>query len=141
MLSTVCKSSIAFLIALSGSAVACVPSENFDIYFSTDSSEISSSEVLRLADWVVDQKLAYATHVTGEMTQISGHAEERERDPKKLAEARLAAGRSLLRELDFLRGEVDSGTSVYTTKYVENGKRVEISFLPDCPNKCCGAGN
>ncbi|MFM0323981.1 hypothetical protein [Caballeronia glebae] len=104
-----------------------------------NSSDIPASEVLRLANWVADQKIAYADHVSGEMTQISGHAEETEHDPKKLADARLAAGRAMLLNLGFLRGEIDSNAHIYTKKYVEDGKRVEISFLPDCPNKCCTA--
>jgi hypothetical protein len=127
------------LIALCASAYACVPSENFDIYFSTNSSEIPASEVLRLANWAADQRIVYADHVTSEITQISGHAEERERDPARLASARLAVGRSLLQQLGFLRGTIDSGTHVYANKYVKDGRRVEISFLPDCPNKCCTA--
>lgn len=128
---------IGYFLIFSGSAFSCTASENFDIYFPENSASVPSSEIIRLANWVVDQKIAYANHVTKENTLVSGHAEESERQPQRLALSRLEAGRVLLEQLDFLRGTVKTSAHVYSHQYVNNGRRVEISFEPDCPNKCC----
>jgi hypothetical protein len=125
------------VLSVSPPLFACSPSENFDIYFPTNSAEVPAGEVLRLANWVADQKVTYQDHVTKENTMVSGHAEESERQPKALATERLDAGMSLLRKFGFLRGEVTTSTRTYSARDVKNGKRVEISFEPDCPNKCC----
>ncbi|NIF51310.1 hypothetical protein [Burkholderia sp. Ax-1724] len=122
---------------ISGSVFACMPGENFDIYFPPDSAIIPADEVLRLVNWVADQKITYANHKTKEITWVSGHAEERERNPAQLAQARLIAGRAVLDQFGFLRGTVKASSRVYSKNDVENGRRVEISFEPDCPNKCC----
>ncbi|MBN3826469.1 hypothetical protein G3O00_22955 [Burkholderia sp. Ac-20384] len=124
-------------MAISNSVFSCVASENFDIYFQRNVSTISNSEIVRVAQWVVDQKIAYANHATKETTLISGHAEEGERGAKALAQSRLQVGRVLLEQLGFLRGTIRASARVYSHGDVDNGRRVEISFLPDCPNKCC----
>ncbi|KAG8150716.1 hypothetical protein [Burkholderia catarinensis] len=128
---------IGLLLVASNSTFACTASENFDIYFDINSSVIQNSEVVRVANRVADIKNYYANHATGEATLISGHAEESERLPQELAKSRLQAGRELLEQLGFLRGTVRASTRVYSHDDVDNGRRVEISFLPDCPNKCC----
>jgi len=125
------------IFSSSPSLFACSPSENFDIYFPENSAKVPASEVLRLANWVADQKIAYEHHVTKERTLFSGHAEEGERKPKTLADERLDVGMSLLKQLGFFRGDIATSTRTYSLRDVKNGKRVEISFEPDCPNKCC----
>lgn len=131
------KSILFLLIAVSNSAFACIASENFDIYFDGNDATISSSEIVRVANWVADQKIAYANHTTKETTLISGHAEENEHGAQALAQSRLQVGRALLEQLGFLRGTIRASARVYSHADVDNGRRVEISFLPDCPNKCC----
>ncbi|NHV29826.1 hypothetical protein [Burkholderia sp. D-99] len=128
---------IVLLLAASNSAFACIASENFDIYFNRDDATISNSEIMRVANWVADQKIAYANHTTKETTLISGHAEEDEHGAQALAQSRLQAGRALLEQLGFLRGTIRASARVYSLGDVDNGRRVEISFLPACPNKCC----
>ncbi|WP_423391267.1 hypothetical protein [Burkholderia sp. LMG 21824] len=118
-------------------AFACIASENFDIYFSIDSSHISNSEIARIAKWAADQKVYYANHFTKETTLISGHAEESERSALALAQSRMQTAYALLEQLGFLRGTIKTSARVYSHGDVDNGRRVEISFLPDCPNKCC----
>ncbi|MBC8726257.1 hypothetical protein F6X37_33430 [Paraburkholderia sp. 31.1] len=122
---------------ISGHVFACMPGENFDIYFPPNSAVIPADEVLRLANWVVDQKITYANHKTRETTLVGGHAEEREQNATQLAQARLIAGKAVLDQFGFLRGTVKTSSRVYSKNDVENGRRVEISFEPDCPNKCC----
>ena len=121
----------------SNPAFACIASENFDIYFSRDSSHISNSEIARIAKWAADQKIHYANHLTKETTLISGHAEESERRALALAQSRMQTAYALLEQLGFLRGTIKTSARVYSHGDVDNGRRVEISFLPDCPNKCC----
>ncbi|WP_080425065.1 hypothetical protein [Burkholderia ubonensis] len=121
----------------SGSSFACTASENFDIYFSRNSASVPGEEIIRLASWVIDKKIAYANHKTKEVTLVSGHAEEDERRPQELARLRLEAGKALLEQFGFLRGDVKTSVRVYAHRDVDNGRRVEISFEPDCPNKCC----
>ena len=130
-----------FILALSllasNPAIACIASENFDIYFSRDNSYVSNSEIARIAKWVTDQKINYANHFTKETTLISGHAEESERSALTLAQSRMQTAYALLGQLGFLRGTIKTSARVYSHGDVDNGRRVEISFLPDCPNKCC----
>jgi hypothetical protein len=128
---------VIFSMLISGHVFACMPGENFDIYFLPDSAVIPADEVLRLAKWVADQKITYANHTTKETTLVSGHAEESEQNPEELARARLIAGKAVLEQFGFLRGTVKTSARVYSKSDVENGRRVEISFEPDCPNKCC----
>jgi hypothetical protein len=139
MSSTACKFASFLLMMVSSGALACVPSENFDIYFNRDSADVPVNEVLRLARWVTKQQAAYAHHLTKETTEVSGHAETTERDPQTLAQARLIAGKRLLEQLGFLRGEIETDTHIYEHTKLTDGKRVEISFLPACPNTCCPA--
>ncbi|MEK6345930.1 MAG: hypothetical protein V4764_00520 [Burkholderia sp.] len=132
---------IASLLIASHPAVACTPSENVDIYFDANSSVISNAEIVRVASWVAERKVDYADHVTEEETLISGHAQDNEHAPQALAKSRLLAGRALLAQLGFLRGMVRASVRVYSRDDVDNGRRVEISFLPACPNKCCVGPN
>ncbi|AKL99895.1 hypothetical protein [Burkholderia pyrrocinia] len=122
---------------ISNPVFACIASENFDIYFSRDSSHISNAEIVRIAKWTADQKLNYANHLAKETTLISGHAEESESEALALAQSRLQTAYALLEQLGFLRGTIKKSARVYSHGDVDNGRRVEISFLPDCPNKCC----
>ncbi|NML34430.1 hypothetical protein [Paraburkholderia antibiotica] len=128
---------VILLVLMSGHVFACMPGENFDIYFPPNSAIIPTDEILRLANWVVDQKITYANHKTKETMLVSGHAEENEQNPAQLAQARLAAGKAMLDQLGFLRGTLKTSSRIYSKNDVENGRRVEISFEPDCPNKCC----
>jgi hypothetical protein len=134
---TMLKFILGISLLTSNPVFACIASENFDIYFSRDSSHISNSEIVRIAKWVADQKINYANHLTKETTLISGHAEESEPEAPGLAQSRLQTAYALLEELGFLRGTIKKSARVYSHGDVDNGRRVEISFLPDCPNKCC----
>ena len=124
-------------IVASSHVSACVASENFDLHFPKNSSYVSNSEIVHTANWIADQKIAYAHHVTKETTLISGHAEGGEPGALALAQSRLQTAYALLEELGFLRGTIKKSARVYSHGDVDNGQRVEISFLPDCPNKCC----
>ncbi|WP_338638780.1 hypothetical protein [Burkholderia pyrrocinia] len=128
---------LSLCLLTSSPAFACIASENFDIYFSPDSSHISNSEIARIAKWAIDQKISYANHFTKETTLISGHAEESEQRALSLAQSRMQTAYALLEQLGFLRGIIKTSARVYSHGDVDNGRRVEISFLPDCPNKCC----
>ncbi|MBR8309312.1 hypothetical protein [Burkholderia cenocepacia] len=124
-------------VVTSSHASACVASENFDIHFPKESSYVSNSEIVRTANWAADQKIAYARHVTKETTLISGHTEESEQSALPLAQSRMQTAYALLKQVGFLRGTIKTSARVYSHGDVDNGRRVEISFLPDCPNKCC----
>ncbi|WP_229290674.1 hypothetical protein [Burkholderia cenocepacia] len=128
---------VSLYLITSSPVFACIASENFDIYFSRDSSHISNAEIVRIAKWTIDQKLNYANHLTKETTLISGHAEASEPEALALAQSRLQTAYALLEQLGFLRGTIKKSARVYSHGDVDNGRRVEISFLPDCPNKCC----
>lgn len=128
---------ISLFLITSSPTFACIASENFDIYFLPNSSHISNSEIARIEKWAIDQKINYANHLTKETTLISGHAEESEPGALALAQSRLQTAYALLEELGFLRGTIKKSARVYSHGDVDNGRRVEISFLPDCPNKCC----
>ncbi|RQQ62984.1 hypothetical protein [Burkholderia stagnalis] len=131
------KSIPGFCLLISSPTFACTASENFDIYFPINSATVPNAEIVRLANWAIDQKISYANHTTKEEILVSGHAEESEQHPQQLAQSRLESGRTLLEQLHFLRGTVKASARVYSHRDVDNGRRVEISFEPDCPNKCC----
>ncbi|AOJ30115.1 hypothetical protein [Burkholderia metallica] len=131
------KFTLTLSLLTSNPAFSCIASENFDIYFSRDSSSISNAEIARIAKWTADQKISYANHFAKETTLISGHAEESEQRAPALAQSRMQAAYALLEQLDFLRGTIKTSARVYSHGDVDDGRRVEISFLPDCPNKCC----
>ncbi len=115
-------------------AYACMPGQNFDVYFPPDSAAVSTSEVLRMANWMVDQRIKYPRQ---ELFQINGWAEEREHNARSLAKARLQAVVSILKTQHFNQVPMDEHYGVYRSGDVENGRRVEISILPACPNPCC----
>lgn len=127
-------------LSLSASqAFACVASENIDLYFAQNSTRLSNAEILRLAHWVADQKVTYERHQTEEATALSGHADSTERDASATAKARMQLGEQLLVNMGFTKAPIRTSTRVYNKGDVENGRRIEISFEPQCPNKCCNA--
>ncbi|SAL59947.1 hypothetical protein AWB69_06638 [Caballeronia udeis] len=131
-----------FVLALSLTAFqafACVASENIDLYFAQNSAQLPNSEIVRLAHWVADQKVTYERHQSEEATALSGHADSTERDASATARARMLLGEQLLVNMGFTKAPIHTSTRVYNKGDVENGRRIEISFEPQCPNKCCNA--
>ena len=131
-----------FVLALSLTAFqafACVASENIDLYFAQNSTQLPNSEIVRLAHWIADQKLTYERHQTEEATALSGHADSTERDASATARARMLLGEQLLVNMGFTKASIHTSARVYNKGDVENGRRIEISFGPQCPNKCCNA--
>ena len=120
-------------------AFACVASENIDLYFVQNSTQLSNSEIVRLAHWVADQKVTYERHQTEEATPLSGHADSTERDASATAKARMLLGKQLLMNMGFIKAPIRTSARVYNKGDVENGRRIEISFEPQCPNRCCNA--
>jgi len=120
-------------------AFACVASENIDLYFAQNSTQLPNSEIVRLAHWIADQKLTYERHQTEEATALSGHADSTERDASATARARMLLGEQLLVNMGFTKASIHTSARVYNKGDVENGRRIEISFGPQCPNKCCNA--
>lgn len=117
-----------------GAVHACMPGQNFDVYFSPDSAVVSAPEILRLANWTAEQRIKYPKQ---EVFQIDGRAEEREHNARPLAKARLQAVASILKRQRFNQIPMEEHTGIYRSGDVENGRRVEISVLPACPNPCC----
>jgi hypothetical protein len=129
-----------FLLMLSvnvSQAFACVASENIDLYFARNSTQLPNSEILRLAHWVADQKVSYQEHNPDEETELSGHADNSEHNPDATARTRMLLGKQLLVNMGFVKAPIKTSSRVYNTADVENGRRIEISFEPQCPNKCC----
>jgi hypothetical protein len=120
-------------------AFACVASENIDLYFAQNSTQLSNSEILRLADWVADQKVTYQRHQTEDAIALSGHADSAERNAGETAKARMQLGMQLLVNMGFIKESIHTSARVYNKGDVENGRRIEISFEPQCPNKCCNS--
>jgi len=115
-------------------AFACVPSRNVDIYFAFDSAEISAAEFRRLADWALEQRKNYPNQ---QAIYLDGYAEEVESAPRALARRRASEVERLLVQLRFNSIPMETSAAVYRTGDVSNGKRVEVSLLPACPNDCC----
>jgi len=131
---------LVFALSLTASqAFACVASENIDLYFAQNSTQLPNSEIVRLAHWIADQKLTYERHQTEEATALSGHADSTERDASATARARMLLGEQLLVNMGFTKASIHTSARVYNKGDVENGRRIEISFGPQCPNKCCNA--
>ena len=116
-------------------AHACMPGKNIDVYFASNSSVVTASEMLRLANWMVDQRIKYPRQ---KAITAGGYAEEGERSPKSLAAERLHAVARTLKATNFNQVPVQEHFGVYRPGDVSNGRRVEISLLPACPDECCG---
>jgi len=127
-----------FLLLSARIGYACMPGQNFDVYFPSNSATVSASEILRLANWMADQRIKYPTQ---EVFQIDGRAEDHERNARALAKARLQAVASILANHHFNQVPMDEHHGIYRSGDVENGQRVEISILPACPNPCCPDGD
>ncbi len=121
-------------IFLAQFAHACMPGKNIDVYFPSNSSAVTASEMLRLGSWMVDQRLRYPKQ---QAIIVSGYAEEREHNAKSLAEMRLHAVTAILTERGFNQVSIQEHSGVYKSDDVKNGRRVEITMLPACPNDCC----
>lgn len=113
-------------------AFACVPSRNVDIYFAFDSAEISAAEFRRLADWALEQRKNYPNQ---QAIYLDGY--EVESAPRALASRSASEVERLLVQLRFNSIPMETSAAVYRTGDVSNGKRVEVSLLPACPNDCC----
>jgi hypothetical protein len=128
-----------FLLMLSvnaSQAFACVASENieFTLLETRRSCQKRSPSAGR---GVADQKISYEGHDTDEETALSGHADNSEHNRDAMARMRMLLGEQLLVNMGFVKAPIKTSSRVYSTADVENGRRIEISFEPQCPNKCC----
>lgn len=120
--------------SIAGSVLACTAGKNVDVYFSPGSGVPPSAEVRRLAFWVAEQRASVPTQQALEM---SGYAESTEPKARELARLRLEAVQRLLTGWHFDQVPISTHYGVYPAGTVQNGRRVEISLLPACPNDCC----
>ncbi|WP_083383887.1 hypothetical protein [Cupriavidus sp. USMAHM13] len=118
-------------------ALACLPGKHFDLYFSAGSVVPSATEVRRLALWVAELRRDVPAQ---QVFAMSGYADSAEPRAHELSRLRLDAVHRLLTGWRFNQVPIATHYGVYPAGTVSNGKRVEISLLPACPNDCCGNG-
>ncbi|MCC8402555.1 hypothetical protein LJ655_11750 [Paraburkholderia sp. MMS20-SJTN17] len=129
---------------LSLSAQACDTSENLsgqniDLYFERNSAQVSTEQVLKLANWAVDMHLKYPIQ---EVISIGGVAEESEKEPKKLAAERADTAKAMLMQFGLTEVPYDVRSGIYKpfehlVEQPQKIRRVEIELSPGCPNTCC----
>jgi len=127
---------VAMSLLLLDPSHACSPVRAMDIAFDKNSSELSGEQILRLANFVLAMKSEYPNH---EFFQLSGTAENAERDAGRVAERRVAQVRDFFRRIDYRQAPVLAEAHVYPTTMDwrgENGRRVEVLFLPGSPHGC-----
>lgn len=131
------------LIAFASGAQACsssqnLPGENIDVMFSRDGSTISGSETLKLANWAVDINSKYEIQ---DFVHIRGLAEASENQSQQLSAKRAEAVRQMLAQFGLKKAPFEVVSRIYhplkPSDAGENGKRVEITLSPGCPNHCC----
>ncbi|WP_175961948.1 hypothetical protein [Burkholderia pyrrocinia] len=132
------KRSVCILYALfTSGAFACSPVRTLDISFERNSAKIPGNELVKLANWAIDLQLKYPNLAH---TSIGGLAEATEKEPRVLAEQRAENVRQILSTLGFGRAPIDIDAGLYKPPHIdgmtEDGRRVEIDFLPGCPHEC-----
>ncbi|MBN3817088.1 hypothetical protein G3N57_10925 [Paraburkholderia sp. Se-20369] len=133
------RDALTFLVlaSVSTGAFACSPVHSLDVLFEKNSASMSGHEILRLANWATDMQLKYSSL---DRTSVGGLADANEKDPHALAEQRAESVKRLLTTLGLGRAPIDVDARLYRSSHLkgirENGKRVEIDFLPGCPHEC-----
>jgi len=132
------KRSVCILLtAFTSGAFACSPVRTLDISFERNSAKIPGNELVKLANWAIDLQLKYPNL---DRTSIGGLAEANEKEPRALAEQRAENVRQILFTLGFGRAPIDVDARLYAAHHIdgmtEDGRRVEIDFLPGCPHEC-----
>jgi hypothetical protein len=132
------KSAVSAIIAsLATSAFACSPNQNFDVRFKSNSSQLESTQILRLASWVVKIKTEFANH---DLLQISGSAEAGEKNPKNLARQRADAVAEYFKRTRYDRATIQIENHVYDIPRIngEDFMRTEIMMTPLPSHPCSG---
>ncbi|WP_133666244.1 hypothetical protein [Paraburkholderia sp. BL10I2N1] len=135
---------VGILLLSVGRVLACDgpenrPGETIDVTFAQNSSAIDGTNMLALANWLIDLRLKYPIL---ESSSVVGLADAKESNPKMLAEARAA---NVSRSLDFFgihASRVSVIGRVYKpmlpgSAYEPIGTRAEVTLVPGCPNNCC----
>ena len=125
------------LAFFSAGTFACSPVHTLDVSFERDSAKVSGDELTRVANWAIDLQLKYPNL---DRTSVGGLAEADERQPHVLAQQRAESIKGLLVTLGLGRAPIDVDARLYKSHHSsgvpDNGRRVEIDFLPGCPHEC-----
>lgn len=151
-IATTCRSSVctihltaaAFVLICAHTAFACdgpsnMPGWDFDVRFDNNSSDLSTSELAKLSVWSNNMRNRFPIV---DVVSVVGLAEPTERSAQALAHRRAANVKSALDQF-LIRGERNSMIArIYklpfpASEFDDNGRRVEITFGPGCPNHCC----
>mgnify|MGYP003945762905 CR=1 FL=1 len=134
----------ALVLSCAHTAFACdgpsnMPGWDFDVRFDNNSSDLSTSELAKLSVWSNDMRNRFPIV---DVVSVVGLAEPTERSAQELAHRRAANVKSALDQF-LIRGERNSMIArIYklpfpASEFDDNGRRVEITFGPGCPNHCC----
>jgi hypothetical protein len=130
------KSLIASLIAtVCSHCLACSPNQNFDVHFAENSSELESSEILRLADWKIKINSLFPNH---DQLQIAGAAEATEVDPNQLSKDRARIVYEFFQRTHYERAKITVENHVYKIPRINEKSfmRTEIMMTPLPPHPC-----
>jgi len=138
-------------IAISAAApsYACSPVKVRGVYFERDSSVIPASQVLRLANWMIDLRQRYPNH---QAFYVTASTEPGERTTNQLGMDRAHNIARVLQENLHIapakiqlpeRSYVEAPVSAYLKQLEKSeGVRVDLGFLPACPHECpCQLGD
>jgi hypothetical protein len=115
------------------------PGQNIDVYFEKNSAQVSTDQVLRLANWAIDMRSRYPIQ---DVLSIGGLAEASEKEPTKLAMRRADTAKAMLIQFGFTQVPYDVRAGVcrpleHFIEPPEKIRRAEIELSPSCPNNCC----
>lgn len=106
--------------------------------FQKNSIDLTGAELSRLSAWAADMRQFRFT----DGILVRGLAEPSETKPRELSEKRAAKVWVALQQF----GLHSTSLSVYGRVYEESkprsfsepgGRRVEVTYIPGCPNNCC----
>lgn len=136
-------------MSAAASSYACSPVKVKGVYFEHESSAVPASQVMRLANWMIDLRQRYPNH---EAFYVSASTEPGERMPSQLGMNRAHSIAHVLRETLHIasakiklpeRSYVEAPVSEYLKQLEKSqGVRVDLGFLPACPHECpCQLGD
>ncbi|EMN5129410.1 hypothetical protein RVV79_002511 [Burkholderia contaminans] len=115
-----------------------LPSQQFFVAFPPNSHEVSESERMRIARWVLAMNTKYPIQ---NWIDIIGSASRNEAAPDRLATKRAAATAKLVIDDGLINAPLQIKTQIYpvnsTTVSTSETREVTVQVSPGCLDNCC----
>ncbi len=107
------------------------PGRTFYVYFDYNSAELKSSELLRLANWDVENRLSFSYH--SHLT-IAGAAEVGEKNARELSIKRTQVVMDFFWRTDYRKAAIIVEHNIYDLPYIDGQgfTLTELEMVPGC---------